>query len=93
MVKLLAKLFLFFRYLGKRPLGSLHGRTRTRNSSLSLIAMPLKQTVECLPLSDYEFPRLDARVVGTKQSINVIHRLCSNVGEFLDFGSSVLNLV
>jgi len=60
---------------------------------MSLTAMPLEQTVECLLLTDSKFARLDARMVDTKQSINIIHRLRSNIREFLNFGSSVLNLM
>lgn len=54
--------------------------------------MSIQQTVKCRLLSDSEFARLDARMVDTKQRINIIHGLCSNVSKFLNFGSSVLNL-
>jgi hypothetical protein len=59
---------------------------------MGLIAMPLEQTVECLLLSDFKLTRLDARMVDTKKCVDVIHGLCSDIGEFLDFGSGILDL-
>ena len=35
---------------------------------------------------------MNTRVVDTKESINVVHRLCANVGELLDLSSDIFDL-
>lgn len=54
--------------------------------------MLLEQSVEDGGLADLKVTTLDTSVVNTEDHVDVLHRLCSNVGELLDLGSSVLDL-
>lgn len=54
--------------------------------------MLLEQSVEDGGLADLEVTTLDTSVVNTEDHVNVLHRLCSNVGELLDLGSGILDL-
>lgn len=53
----------------------------------------LDQLVEHFRLSDLELAVDDGSVVNTQNRINVLHRLCANIGELLDLGSRILDLV
>ena len=52
-----------------------------------------EQSVEGLPLSDLEGARLDTRMVHAQERIDVVHGLCAHVGELLDLGRGVLDLL
>lgn len=54
--------------------------------------MLLEQSVEDGGLADLKVTTLDTGVVNTEDHVDVLHRLCSNVGELLDLGSSILDL-
>lgn len=55
--------------------------------------MLLEQSVQGFLLSDLESAGLDARMVYTQQRVNVVHGLRAHVGELLDLGRGVLDLV
>jgi hypothetical protein len=57
------------------------------------LTMPLQEFVELLALSDDEFTGLDSGVVDTQDHVNILHRLCANISEFLDLGSRILDLI
>lgn len=54
--------------------------------------MLLKERIESFLLANSKLARLDARVVHTQEGVHVIHRLCTDIGKLLNFGSSILNL-
>ncbi len=54
--------------------------------------MLAKKAIKRLLLPDGQFTRLDTGVVHTKERIDVVHGLCTDVRKFLDLGSSVLDL-
>lgn len=54
--------------------------------------MLLKQSVEDGGLADLEVTTLDTSVVDTEDHVDVLHRLCSNIGELLDLGGGILDL-
>lgn len=51
-----------------------------------------EQSIKCFLLANSELARLDTGVVHTQEGVNVVHRLCTNVGELLDLGSSIFDL-
>jgi hypothetical protein len=55
--------------------------------------MLLKQSVQGFLLSDLESAGLDARMVYTQQRVDVVHGLRAHVGELLDLGRGVLDLL
>ena len=55
--------------------------------------MPPEETVKGLLLAAGELAALDARVVDAKEGVDVVHGLRSHVGELLDLGGDVLDLV
>lgn len=54
--------------------------------------MLLEQSIEDGGLADLKITTLDTGVVNTEDHVDVLHRLCSNVGELLDLGCSILDL-
>ena len=54
--------------------------------------MLVEQLVEDGRLADLERTRLDGGVVDTKDHVDILHRLRSDIGKLLDLGSGVLNL-
>ena len=64
----------------------------TGRSSMGLIAVSLEQTIECFLLSNCELTRLNAGMIDTKQGVDVVHWLRSDISEFLDLRSGVLDL-
>ena len=73
-----------------------HSSDRRRLVRLPLrlrrVAMLLKERIESFLLANSKLARLDARVVHTQEGVHVIHRLCTDIGKLLNFGSSILNL-
>ena len=63
------------------------GRTGTPNTHL------VEELVEDSRLSDLELSRLDGGVVDTQDHVDVLHRLCSDIGELLDLGGGILDLI
>ena len=55
--------------------------------------MFLKQSIKSFLLSDLESAGLDARMVYTQQRVDVVHGLRAHVGEFLDLGCGILDLL
>lgn len=55
--------------------------------------MFLEQSVQGFLLSDLESAGLDARMVYTQQRVDVVHGLRAHVGELLDLGRGVLDLL
>lgn len=54
--------------------------------------MLLEEAVESFLLADGELARLDSRVINTEERVDVIHRLCADVGELLDLGCGIFDL-
>jgi hypothetical protein len=52
----------------------------------------LEELVENSRLSDLEITRLNTSVVNTENHVDIFHRLCSDIGKFLDLGSCILDL-
>jgi len=52
----------------------------------------LEESIERLLLANSKLARLNTRVIHTQEGVHVVHRLCTDVGEFLDFGSGILDL-
>ena len=52
-----------------------------------------EQSVQGFLLSDLESARLYARMVYTQQRVDVVHGLGADVGELLDLGRSILDLL
>jgi hypothetical protein len=57
-----------------------------------LVAVLFEETVKRLLLSDGEFAGLDARVIHPEEGVNVVHGLCADIRELLDFGGGILDL-
>jgi hypothetical protein len=65
----------------------------TGSAALSLCLVPPEETVESLLLTASKLAALNARMVDTKEGIDVVHGLRSDVGELLDLSGDVLDLV
>lgn len=86
--------------LARTPKGDLRG-SRSRagwpadrcitavHGALSVLA---QKTVESLLLSNSELTRLDARMIDTKERVDIIHRLCTDICELLDLSGRILDL-
>lgn len=51
-----------------------------------------QQSIKGLLLTHSKFARLDTGVVHAQKGVHVVHRLRTDICEFLDLGSSILNL-
>jgi len=74
-------LFDYFRDVKKR-------RQRTGKAVTNL----LEELVQDSRLSNLETSRLDGSVIDPQDHIDILHRLCPDIGKFLDLGSSILDL-
>ena len=54
--------------------------------------MGLEQLVEDVLLSDVQLSADDTTVVHTKDGVDVLHALCSDISELLDLGGGILDL-
>ena len=52
-----------------------------------------EQTVQRLLLSNGKLARLDTGVIDAQKRVYVVHGLCPDVGELLDLGSGILDLL
>ena len=51
-----------------------------------------EKAVQSFLLANRELSGLNAGVIDAKQRVNVVHRLCTDVCQFLDLGGSILDL-
>ena len=54
--------------------------------------MLLEESIKSILLANGKLARLNTRVVHTQEGVYVVHRLRTDIGEFLDFGSGILDL-
>ena len=54
--------------------------------------MLLQEAVKSFLLTNGKLTGLDTGVIDTKERVNIVHRLSTDVSEFLDLGSGVLDL-
>lgn len=55
--------------------------------------MLLEETLKRMAITHFEFTTDDSRVIHSEDSVDVLHTLRSDVGQLLDLGCSVLDLV
>ena len=75
--------------LGRRSGSADRVGSALHGGAVSVLA---QEAVKGLPMSDNEFARLNARVVDTKEGVDVIHGLSADVRKLLNLSGRILDL-
>ena len=66
---------------------------RSFRDGMLLCTVFAEQTIQRLLLSDGKLTGLDTGVIDTQERVDVVHGLCPDISELLDFGGGVLDLL